>query len=109
MGEALELTAENFDAEVEQSDVPVLVDFWGQACPPCRALAPIIEALASRYRGRAKIGKLNVGEHTSAAMRFGVRSIPTLILFKGGKPQRTMVGLQSEEDLTAALDDLLSA
>lgn len=107
MGQAIELTADDFAAEVEQSDVPVLVDFWGEACPPCRAMAPVIEDLAAKYAGRAKVCKLNVSEHMPVAARFGIRNIPTVITFQSGQPQTTLVGLQSEEDLGAELDKLL--
>ena len=107
MAQAIELTVDNFAAEVEQSDIPVLVDFWGERCPPCVVMAPVIEDLAAKYAGRAKVCKLDVGEHMPVAAYFGIRNIPTTIMFQNGQPQTMLVGLQSEEDLSAELDKLL--
>lgn len=88
----LEFTDANFAAEVEQSDVPVLVDFWAVWCGPCRMIAPIVEELAGEYQGKAKIGKLDVDNNPGVATKFGIRSIPTILIFKGGKLADQIVG-----------------
>lgn len=89
----LELTTDNFEKEVLQSDVPVLVDFWALWCGPCIQMGPVIEALAEEYKEKGvKIGKLNVDDHNDVAARYGIISIPTFILFKGGKEVGKMVG-----------------
>lgn len=88
----LEITDANFAKEVEQSDVPVLIDFWAVWCGPCRMIAPIVEELASEYQGKAKIGKLDVDSNPGVATKFGIRSIPTILIFKGGKLADQIVG-----------------
>jgi thioredoxin 1 len=92
MSNALAVTSENFATEVLQSPLPVLVDFWAAWCGPCRAVAPTVEALASEYAGKLKVVKLDVDEAGDVAGQFGVQSIPTLILFKGGQPVERLVG-----------------
>ncbi len=96
-------TDANFDAEVLKSEVPVLVDFWATWCGPCRIQGPIVEELAGEIGATAKIGKLNVDENGKSAMDYGVMSIPTIIIFKGGKEVDRMVGVQQKEGLKAAL------
>jgi thioredoxin 1 len=96
-----------WDAEVLQSDKPVLVDFWAEWCGPCRMMSPTIDALADDYAGRVAIGKLNVDENGSAAMRYGVRGIPTLLLFKGGQVVAQKVGATSKTDLQNLIDSNL--
>lgn len=81
-----------FENDVLRSDVPVLVDFWAPWCAPCRAIAPSVEALADTYTGKVKVGKLNVDDHPNIPQRYGVRGIPTLILFKDGQPVDQLVG-----------------
>src|SRR3989344_6342924 len=99
------LTEDNFDNEVLQSDVPVLVDLWAPWCGPCRVQGPIIEELASEVdAGKVKVGKLNVDEHSATASQYGILSIPTLALFKGGQVVEQFVGVQSKETLRAALE-----
>ncbi len=101
----LTLTDATFDREVVQADQPVLVDFWAPWCGPCRQVAPVIEALASEYDGKAKIAKLNVDDNPRISQQFNIRSIPTLMVFKGGEPVETVVGvrpkIQVEELLNA--------
>lgn len=98
------LTTDNFEREVLQSTEPVLVDFWATWCPPCRLIAPTIDALADEYQGRVKVAKLDVDEHGELAGRYGVRSIPTLLLFKGGAVVEQRVGALPKPELARLLD-----
>jgi len=88
----IEITDSNFDAEVSKSDLPVLIDFWAVWCGPCKMVAPIVEELAKDYDGRAKIGKLDVDNNQQTAIKFGIRSIPTLLIFKNGQVVDTIIG-----------------
>ena len=101
-----EFTDDNFQQEVLQSSVPVLVDFWAEWCQPCRLLGPTIDEIANDYNGKAKVGKMDVDSHRDAPSQYGVQSIPTVILFKGGEVQKKFVGLTSKDDFAAALDAL---
>lgn len=101
------ITSENFEADVLKSEEPVLIDFWAEWCGPCKMLAPILDQIADDYKGRLQIAKLDVEESQSIAMQFGVRSIPTLILFKGGVVEAQHVGMLSKEQLTKLLDEKL--
>lgn len=94
----------SFENEVVESKIPVLVDFWAQWCGPCKAIAPILEEIAEKYEGKVKIAKLDVDHNPSTPPKFGVRGIPTLILFKDGQVAATQVGLLSKTDLMAFLD-----
>ena len=96
----LNFTDSAFDQDVINSETPVLVDFWAPWCGPCKAMGPTVDALATEYQGKVKIGKLNTDENQQTAMRFGIRSIPTLLLFKDGELKETIVGLETKERLT---------
>ena len=98
---------ENFDDEVLRSDIPVLVDFWAEWCGPCKVVGPMIEALASDYQGKVKVAKRNVDDNPEAAGRFGVRSIPTLIVFKDGKAQQAAVGVKPKGQLAEMIEKYL--
>src|SRR5438445_8594484 len=100
------LTQENFSTEVLQSQTPVLVDFWAQWCNPCRALIPVLDELAEEYGSRVKIGKVNIDEQQGLAAEYGIRAIPTLLLFNQGQVAEQIVGLKSKRDLKASLDQV---
>lgn len=104
MTAVLHFTDQNFRAEVLQADCPVLIDYWAEWCAPCRAIAPLIEALAEEYAGRAKVGKLNVDENPDTPTRYGVRSIPTLMLFKDGEIQALKIGAESKAELAELIE-----
>jgi len=94
--QSVTITKDNFEKEVIQSELPVLVDFWAAWCGPCRVIASIVEELAAKYAGQLKVGKLNVDENRALATRFSVRSIPTLMLFRDGSVQDVIVGVLPE-------------
>ena len=102
------VTDTDFGERVLQSDQPVLVDFWAEWCAPCRALGPIVETLAADYDGRARIAKVDVDANPELAMRYGVRSIPTVILFDNGQVVDTFVGVRPKADYAASLDKLVA-
>lgn len=101
-------TDDTFEKEVLQSSSPVLVDFWAEWCQPCQMIGPVVDELAKEYDGKIKIGKLNVDENINVPSSFGIMSIPTLIVFKDGKPFKTLVGVQGKDTLKKALDESLS-
>jgi thioredoxin 1 len=99
------LSAENFDAEVAQSEVPVLVDFWSEHCGPCKMLSPVLDQVADQLGGSAKITKVDVMANRDLAMKFGIRAVPTLLFMKGGEVVETKVGMMAKD----AIVDKLSA
>ena len=98
------VTEDTFEPDVLKSDVPVLVDYWAEWCGPCKAIAPLLEDLAKDYGGKLKIAKVNVDENQQVPAKFGIRGIPTLMLFKGGQLAATKVGALSKSQLTSFLD-----
>ena len=103
MGKALEITDANFE-EVMKSDQPILVDFWAEWCGPCKMIGPVVEELAGDYEGKAVVGKVNVDENPAVAAKFGIRSIPTLLVFKGGEIVDKQVGAVPKGVLAGKLD-----
>jgi thioredoxin 1 len=102
----LEVTDANFDQEVLKSEQPVLIDFWATWCGPCRALAPVVDEIAKSYQGKVKVGKMDVDRNTATPQRYGVRGIPTLLVFKGGQVQEQIVGYVPKETIEKALEKL---
>ncbi len=99
-----EVTDNSFEMDVLQSDQPVLVDFWAAWCAPCRMLSPTVDAVAEKYAGSAKVVKVNVDENPAISQRFGIKGIPTLILFKGGKEEERVVGATSKDAISRMID-----
>ena len=103
----LEFTDDEFDTQVVNADLPTMVDFWADWCAPCKMIAPAVEALAEENAGRLRVGKLNVDENPKTATRFGIRGIPTLLVFKGGEVVEQIVGVRSKKDLQKIVDQNL--
>ncbi|HQZ94846.1 MAG TPA: thioredoxin [Pyrinomonadaceae bacterium] len=101
---ANEITDTNFEKDVLGSDKPVLVDFWAEWCGPCRMIAPTVEAVAEEYQGKAGVYKMNVDENMNVPQQYGIRGIPTLILFKGGQEQERIVGAVTREAITRVIE-----
>jgi thioredoxin 1 len=99
MGEAIKITDQNFEAEVLQSELPALVDFWAPWCGPCQAIAPVVEAVSQKYSGKLKVVKLNTDENSKTPGEYNIMSIPTLIIFKQGKEVDRLSGYHSQEAL----------
>jgi thioredoxin 1 len=100
----LTLTQDNFEKNVLKSETPILVDFWAEWCGPCKMIAPVLDELAEEYSGRVNIGKVNVDEFQALAAEYGVRAIPTLLLFQNGQVAEQILGLKSKRDLKTSLD-----
>ncbi len=107
MVDILHVTDDNFEEEIINSDIPSVVDFWAEWCGPCKMIGPVVEELAAAYQGKIKIAKMDVDQNRQTPVNFGVRNIPTLILFKGGKVFNTIVGAQSKSSLEDELKKLL--
>ena len=103
----LKITNKNFEEEVLNSDKPVIIDFYADWCGPCKAMSPVVEALAEEYAGKIKVGKINVDNNQDIAMKYGVMSIPTFIFFKDGKNVSKTVGMQTKRELVNAIEALL--
>lgn len=108
MSKPVVVDEKSFDKVVMESTLPVLVDFWASWCSPCQAIAPIVEELAEEYKGKLNFAKLNVDEAPSIPSRYGIHSIPTLLLFKDGKPMQQVVGFKPKKELKQVLEQALS-
>jgi len=109
MSNEMVFTDSNFDAEVLKSEVPVMVDFWAPWCGPCKMIAPIVAEISKEYVGKLKVGKVNTDDNQQVASQYGVMSIPTVMIFKGGQPVERIVGAQSKESLVGKLTKVLNA
>lgn len=105
----LDITDQNFDTEVVKATLPVLVDFWADWCGPCKMLGPLIDELATQYTGKIKVCKLNVDNNQVSAQKYGILSIPTVILFKGGQPVGQLVGVQPKEKFEEEIKKVLGS
>jgi len=103
----IDFTESDFDQDVLQSDIPVVVDFWATWCQPCLKITPILEELSTEYDGKIKFGKLNIEDHQNVAAKYGVLSIPTLLVFKGGEIKTQIVGLQPKKKIIKKLNEVL--
>ncbi|MFV1884601.1 MAG: thioredoxin [Balneola sp.] len=108
MANTVEFTDSNFDEEVLKSEHPVLVDFWAEWCGPCRMIGPVVEEMASEYAGKAKIGKVNVDHNPEVSVKYGIRSIPALLIFKDGQVVDQIIGAVPKTHLTKQLDAQLN-
>ena len=104
-----DITDTSFETEVMKSDLPVLVDFWAEWCGPCRMMTPVVEAVAQHFAGTAKVFKLNVDDNPSVTQRFGIKGIPTMIVFKGGKEAERLVGATNEGAIKRIIEGQLNA
>ncbi len=109
MSNEIELTDDTFEAEVLNADIPVLVDFWAPWCGPCRMVAPVVEEIAKDYEGRIKVGKVNTESNQKIAAKYGIMSIPTLMIFKGGKEVERIIGAQPKEAMAGKIDSVLDS
>jgi len=107
MSDLLEVTDDNFETEIVKSDIPVMVDFWAEWCGPCKMVGPVVEELSKEYAGKIKIGKMDVDQNQQTPAKFGIRSIPTLILFKGGEVAQTIVGAQPKSYIEEELKKVI--
>ena len=100
----LHITDDSFETEVLKSDQPVLIDYWAEWCGPCKMIAPVLDEIADEYAGKLKVGKLNIDDNPNTPPRYGIRGIPTLMLFKNGEVEATKVGAVSKAQLVAFID-----
>ena len=107
MSDLLQVTDANFEEEIIKSDIPVMVDFWAEWCGPCKMVGPVVEELAQEYKGKIKIAKMDVDANRDTPAKFGIRNIPTLILFKGGEVAKMIIGAQPKSHLDEELKKLL--
>jgi len=107
MGDILEVTDDSFDSEIIDSEMPAMVDFWAEWCGPCKMVGPVVEELANEYKGKIKIAKMDVDQNRDTPAKFGIRNIPTLILFKGGEVAKTIIGAQPKSSIDEELKKLL--
>jgi thioredoxin 1 len=107
MADIMQVTDENFDTEIVKADIPAMVDFWAEWCGPCRMVGPVVEELANTYKGKIKIAKMDVDKNRQTPAKFGIRNIPTLILFKGGQVAQTIIGAQPKSYIEGELKKLL--
>lgn len=105
----LTFTDSNFESDVLKSDAPVMVDFWAPWCAPCRIVSPIIEELGKEYLGKVKVGKLNVDDNPQTAAKYGIMSIPSILMFKKGEPVKTIIGAQSKENFKRGIEEVLTS
>ncbi len=108
MAKPTEVTDNDWDTEVLQSDTPVFVDFWAPWCGPCRMVAPVVEELSAEYDGKVKFVKLNTDDNVAIATKYGIRSIPTLMVFKGGQPVESVIGFRPKSALKQSIDKVLA-
>jgi thioredoxin 1 len=101
------ITDDNFENEVIKSDLPVLIDFWAVWCGPCKIIAPVVEQLAEEYHGKLKVGKLDVDNNQETSIKYGVRSIPTLLLFKNGQVKETIIGAVAKQQIVQKVNSVL--
>jgi thioredoxin len=107
MGNYIELSDSNFEEEVLQSEIPVLVDFWAEWCAPCRVIEPLVDELALQYSGKVKIGKMDVDQNPQSSMNYGIRSIPTLLFFKDGKAVDQLLGAVPKNQIEQKITELI--
>ena len=106
-GDIVYVTDDSFEQDVLQSEIPVLVDYWAEWCGPCKMIAPILEEIVNDYAGKLKIAKLNIDENSATPPKYGIRGIPTLMIFKEGDVEATKVGALSKSQLTAFIDGVI--
>jgi thioredoxin 1 len=107
MADILQVTDENFDSEIVNAEIPAVVDFWAEWCGPCKMVGPVVEELAKEYEGKIKVAKMDVDQNRQTPGRFGIRNIPTLIFFKGGKVAQTIIGAQPKGSIEEEMKKLL--
>lgn len=105
----MDVTDQKFEQEVLKSNLPVLVDFWAPWCAPCRIVSPIVEELAKEYNGKLQVFKLNVDDNPQTASKYGIMSIPSLLIFKKGQVAKTMIGAQGKENLKKGIEEVIGA